>query len=81
LIPTKGGAMKTKTYLLISAVIFSFVCLGHLLRIVFDWPLVIGAMEVPMAVSWMGMFITAGLVIWVIAMLAREKTGGKPNTC
>ena len=67
--------MKTKTYLLISGLIFGVVCLGHLLRIVFNWPLVIGALEVPMAVSWMGMIVTAGLVVWVIAMLTREESG------
>jgi hypothetical protein len=65
--------MKARTYLLISGVIFGLVCLGHLLRVVFNWPLVIGALEVPMAVSWMGMIITAGLVVWVIAMLTREE--------
>ena len=66
--------MKTKTYLLISAVIFSIVCLGHLLRVVFNWPLVIGTYDVPMAVSWMGMIITAGLVVWVITMLIKEES-------
>lgn len=65
--------MKARTYLLISGVIFGLVCLGHLLRVVFNWPLVIGALEVPMAISWMGMIITAGLVAWVIAMLTREE--------
>ena len=67
--------MKTRTYLLISAVIFSVVCLGHLLRIVFNWPLAIGTLDVPMAVSWMGMIITGGLVVWAIAMLTREESG------
>ncbi len=65
--------MKARTYLLISGVIFGLVCLGHLLRVVFGWPLVIGTYQVPMAVSWMGMFIAAGLVVWVVAMLAREE--------
>ena len=65
--------MKTRTYLLISGVIFGLVCLGHLLRVVFNWPLVIGTLDVPMTVSWMGMIITAGLVVWVIAMLTREE--------
>jgi hypothetical protein len=69
----RGTIMKARTYLLISGVIFGLVCLGHLLRVVFNWPLVIGALEVPMAVSWMGMIITAGLVVWVIAMLTREE--------
>jgi len=72
LIPTKGNTMKAKTYLLISAVVFGIVCFGHMLRIVFGWPLVIGTYDVPMAVSWMGMVITAGLVVWVIAMFSRE---------
>jgi hypothetical protein len=67
--------MKTKTYLLISGVIFSVVFLGHLLRIVFGWPLIIGTYDVPMAISWMGMFLTAGLVVWVIVMLTREESG------
>jgi len=65
--------MKSKTYLLISAVVFGIVCLGHLLRVIFGWPLVIGTYDVPMAVSWMAVFLTAGLVVWVIAMLSKEE--------
>ena len=64
--------MKTRTYLLISAVVFSIVCVGHLLRVIFGWPLVIGTYDVPMAVSWMAAFLTAGLVVWVAAMFSRE---------
>ena len=64
--------MKSKTYLLISAVIFGIVCIGHLLRVIFGWPLVIDTYDVPMAVSWMAVFLTAGLVVWVAAMFSRE---------
>jgi len=67
--------MKARTYLLISGVIFGLVCLGHLLRVVFNVPLVVGTYDVPMTISWMGMFVSAGLVVWVIAMLTREKSG------
>ncbi len=65
--------MKSKTYLLISAVIFGLVCLGHLLRVIFGWPFVVGAYDVPMTISWIAVFITAGLVVWVIAMLSKEE--------
>jgi len=68
----KGDDMKSKTYLLISAVIFGLVCLGHILRVVFHWPLVIDTYEVPMAISWMGLVITGGLVVWAISMLTKE---------
>jgi hypothetical protein len=67
--------MKARTYLLISGVIFGLVCLGHLLRVVFNVPLVVGTYDVPMTISWMGMFVSAGLVVWVIAMLTREESG------
>ena len=65
--------MKTRTYLLISAVIFGVVCLGHLLRVIFGWSFVVGAYDVPMTVSWIAVFITAGLVVWVVAMLGKEE--------
>jgi hypothetical protein len=67
--------MKARTYLLFSGVIFGLVCLGHLLRVVFNVPLVVGTYDVPMTISWMGMFVSAGLVVWVIAMLTREESG------
>ena len=65
--------MKSKTYLLISAVIFGLVCLGHLLRVIFGWPMVIGTYDGPRAVSWMAVVLTAGLVVWVMAMLSKEE--------
>jgi len=65
--------MKTKTYLLISAVIFAVVCLGHLLRVIFNWPLVIDTYEVPMAVSWMGAVISGGLLVWAVTLLWKKR--------
>ncbi|MEN8006331.1 MAG: hypothetical protein ABFS42_04915 [Candidatus Krumholzibacteriota bacterium] len=65
--------MKAQTYLYISGFIFGVICLGHVLRIINGWQMVIGAFVVPMAVSWVGAAITAGLLVWAIAMFNREE--------
>lgn len=65
--------MKPQTYLFVSGVFFGLVCFGHLLRIVFGWPLAISSYEIPMAISWAAVIVTAGLVGWAIAMLFREE--------
>lgn len=68
-----GVVVKPQTYLFVSGLFFGLVCLGHLLRIVFDWKLTIGTYDVSMAISWAAVFVTAGLVSWAIAMLFREE--------
>jgi hypothetical protein len=60
-------------------VVFGLVGLGHLLRILFAWPLVIGTYPVPMAISWAAVVLTAGLVAWVIAMMNQEKQRRRIN--
>ena len=65
--------MKPQNYLFVSGAFFGLVCFGHLLRIVAGWPMVIGSHEVPMAISWAAVCVTAGLVGWAIAMLFREE--------
>jgi hypothetical protein len=64
--------MEARFYLRISAAIFGIIGLGHLMRIIFGWPLVIGTLEVPMAVSWAGMIITATMVYWGVAKMPRN---------
>jgi hypothetical protein len=53
--------MSRKAYLLVAASIFSLVCLLHLARIVFGWPLVIGSWIVPMWLSWVGLIVSGAL--------------------
>jgi len=58
-------------YAAISALIFALVALGHLLRIVNQWTVQIGPLEVPMSVSWIGLVITALLSIWGFKQLGQ----------
>ena len=53
--------MSRKSYLLITAIVFSIVGVVHLLRIVRGWEIAIGGWTVPMWVSWLGLIVSAVL--------------------
>ena len=56
--------MEHKRYCVISGVLFSLVALAHLLRIVFDMPVQVDDLVVPMLVSWVGLIVPAALAYW-----------------
>lgn len=60
--------MAYRTYCVVSGVLFSIVGLMHLLRVVYDMPVIIDAYDVPMAVSWLGFAIPAGLAFWAFRL-------------
>ncbi|HEX4824463.1 MAG TPA: hypothetical protein VFV19_09125 [Candidatus Polarisedimenticolaceae bacterium] len=51
--------MRMRTYLMMSACIFSIVSLFHLLRLVFHWPISVAGWAPPVWMSWFG-FILPG---------------------
>jgi hypothetical protein len=51
-------------YAVVSALIFSLVAFGHLLRIIKRWEVQIGPLAVSMSVSWAGFVVAALLAIW-----------------
>ena len=53
--------MKQKTFLLVTAIIFSLVALFHVARVVFGWAAVIGGWSVPMWLSWIAVAVAAAL--------------------
>ncbi len=53
--------MPLRIYSLISAIIFLIVFAGHLLRLIFGWPLLIGGLDMPMWPSWIAMIVAAYL--------------------
>jgi phosphoglycerol transferase MdoB-like AlkP superfamily enzyme len=63
--------MSRRTYLLVSAAIFSLVALLHLARVVFGWSAVIGGWSVPMWLSWVAL-IVAGALAYFGFSLARQ---------
>lgn len=53
--------MSTKTYLLVVAVFFTLTAALHLVRALYGWPAVIGAVVLPLWASWVALVITGAL--------------------
>jgi hypothetical protein len=53
--------MSQRSYLFVSAVIFSLVFLLHVLRLVYGWSALIGGWMVPIWVSWIGVVVSGFL--------------------
>jgi hypothetical protein len=64
--------MQPRTYFLISAIVFSLVATGHLLRIVNGWSSQIGVWPVPMSVSWGGVIIAGFLSVCAFRLFFRR---------
>ena len=56
--------MNSRSYCVVSGVLFSLVALAHLLRIVSGTPITVEAYDVPMWVSWFGLLVPAALATW-----------------
>ena len=50
-----------RTLLTFAGIVFFIVALGHLVRLAFDWNLILGGFDVPQWVSWLGVLITGYL--------------------
>jgi len=57
-------------YVGVSALIFTVVAMAHLLRLVKQWPVIIGPHSISMSLSWGGLVIAALLAIWGFMQLA-----------
>jgi hypothetical protein len=49
--------MSQKAFSLIAGLVFSLIALGHLLRLVYAWPLHIADWTAPMWVSWPALLV------------------------
>ena len=56
--------MNPKSYFLLTAILFSIICLLQLSRIAFGWEANIGGWSVPMWVSWLAVVVTAVLAFF-----------------
>lgn len=57
-----------KPFTIAAITIFGFVAIGHLLRLVFGWTVVVNGIQIPMWASVVGLVVPGGLV----CMLWRE---------
>ena len=68
-----------KAYLAVSGAIFLFVALFHLLRILNDWPIVVGATTSPPALSYAGLPVASAWAAWAFWLLRRgARSSGRP---
>jgi len=67
--------MNPRTYFLLTAILFSIICLVQLSRIAFGWEVVIGGWSVPMWISWIAVVVTAALAFFGFTH-SRGKAGG-----
>ena len=65
--------MTYRHYCVISASLFSLVAAAHLLRVVFAIPVAVGAVDIPLALSWVG-FVVPG----TLAVLGFRAAGKSP---
>ncbi len=63
--------MSQKAFSLTAGLIFSLIALGHLLRIVFAWPVHMAGWTVPMWASWPALLV-AGFLGFAGLQLSRK---------
>lgn len=55
---------SNRTYLFVTATVFAIVAAAHLVRAIAGWPVEIGGLAVPVAVSWVGTLGAGALSVW-----------------
>ena len=55
-----------KLYLIISGGIFLLVAIFHLLRLICQWPIVVGSTTIPFLLSYVGLPASTGYSLWAV---------------
>ena len=56
--------MSSRPFCRVATAIFGLVALAHVARLAFGLPVQVGAVAIPMWVSWFGLFVSSGLSLW-----------------
>jgi hypothetical protein len=64
--------MNRKTFSMLAGAIFTLVALFHLIRIIEDWPIIIGDWSVPKSLSWVGLVVAGGLALLAFRLAAED---------
>jgi hypothetical protein len=62
-----------RAYLQVSSLLFALVALGHLLRVLLRWPLLIAARPLPGVVSLIVVVVTGAMAVWAWRLLAGHR--------
>jgi hypothetical protein len=63
--------MSTKSYLIVSTIIFTIVAVMHLLRLTLGWSVMLGMTSIPLWVSVLALLISASVAIWGMSLVRR----------
>jgi hypothetical protein len=65
--------MNRKTFSMLAGAIFTLVALFHLIRILEDWPVIIGDWSVPKSLSWVAVIVAGGLALLGFRFAANDQ--------
>jgi hypothetical protein len=60
--------MRVNAYLTGTGILFAVIGGAHVLRLLYGWPVTLGAWQVPLWVSWVGAALAFALCVWAIAL-------------
>ena len=60
--------MSHRSYIVVSGTLFCIVAIAHLLRILYQLPMVVEDYSVPMFFSWVGLIVPALLAVWAYGL-------------
>ena len=63
--------MNTKTYVIVSTLIFALVAIMHLLRVTLGWSVLLGTTSVPLWASVLAVLVFAGIAVWGLMLVRR----------
>jgi hypothetical protein len=63
--------MNTKSFVIVSTLIFALVAIMHLLRLTLGWSVMLGMTSVPLWVSVLAVLIFAAIAIWGLTLVRR----------
>lgn len=56
--------MTSRTYCMVSALVFALVAIAHLVRAASGWPVQIAGWQAPTSISWLAVVVAGGLAVW-----------------
>ena len=65
--------MDRKTFCMLAGIIFTLVALFHLVRILMEWPVMIGDWSVPKWMSWIALIVAGGLALFGFRFTANDE--------
>ncbi len=63
--------MDSKSYFMISGLIFALVAVGHIIRVMYNLSFVIGTWNAPMWLSWAALFAASAMCVWAVSLATR----------